>query len=72
MTPLDLASKKRTEKSAPTRRPGTALFLIGGIGTALLMMLDRQLGFGVPLGVVLMGVCVWGALSRLGFLGIPA
>lgn len=72
MAPLDLTSKKLTEKSAPTRRAGTVCFLIGGIGTALLMMLDRQLGFGVPLGVVLMGVCVWGAVNRLGFLDIAA
>ena len=46
-------------------------FLIGGIGTTLLMMLDRQLSFGVPLGILLTGVCVWGGLNRFGFLAIP-
>jgi 4-amino-4-deoxy-L-arabinose transferase-like glycosyltransferase len=61
----------RKRKTDPKQPSGAGWFLFGGLGTALLMMLDRQLGFGVPLGIVLMGFCVWGALDRLGLFGAP-
>jgi len=65
-TPPDSA-----KHTVPKLRRGLGWFLFGGLGTALLMMCDRQLGFGVPLGVVLTGVCVWGALDRLGLFDAP-
>lgn len=66
VTQPDPTSTEKTVKLTPTQRWGRGWFLFGGLGTAVLMMCDRQLGFGVPLGVVLMCVCVWGALDQLG------
>ena len=71
MTESDPTIPDKTENVVPMLRRGRGWFLFGGFGTVLLMMCDRQLGFGVPLGVALMLVCVWGALDQLGLFSFP-
>ncbi len=72
MAEANLTSKKlHSENPWPTPRRGSILVVVGGLGTALLMMNERQLAFGVPLGILLMGVCVWGALDWLSVFSIP-
>ncbi len=68
----EAAPLKKNPQSNPKQHRGTGWLVFGGLGTALLMMVDRRWSFGVPLGVLLMLVCVWGALDRLGIFSPPA
>ncbi len=66
------APLKKSHRSTKRPHRGTGWLAIGGLGTALLMMVDRRWSYGVPLGVLLTFVCVWGALDRLGMFDPPA
>ena len=70
--PQKQSARPRAARSNGGSNIGGALcFWLGLGGAALLMMWEKRLSFGIPLGAVLMCVGVWGALDQMGLLRAP-